>query len=155
MAVLSVPFFMLGMDLVLAPKLFPQYERRVDWLADRMSLDRITSNGPEEAWGLVFLIIGGGLLIWSLKELLFPREIIAINEQGVSFAGPLGPAGGRVVVPHAEILEVLPAVLLEFGDESPAVGFRFEFPERLPSNPWCSGGRHSVCQDQRAVDQAW
>ena len=24
----------------------------------------------------------------------------------------------------------------EFGEETPAVGFRFEFPERLPSNPW-------------------
>lgn len=136
MAVLSVPFFMVGIDLVLAPKLFPQYERRVDWLADQMSLDRITSSGPEEAWGLVFLILGGGLLIWSLKELLFPREILGIDEQGVSFAGALGPAGGRIVVPHDEILEVLPAVLNEFGDESPAVGFRVEFPERLPSNPW-------------------
>ena len=127
---------MLGMDLVLAPKLFPQYERRVDWLADQMSLDRITSNGPEEAWGLVFLIFGGGLLLWSLKELLFPREILGVDEQGVTFAGTLGPAGGRVVVPRSEILEVVPAVLREFGEETPAIGFRLEFPERLPSNPW-------------------
>ncbi len=135
-AVLAVPFFLLGLDLLLIPRLFPQYQRRVDWLADQMSLDRITSNGPEEAWGLVFLVAAGGLLLWSLKELLFPREILAVDEEGVSFAGTMGPAGGRVVVPRSEILEVAPAVLREFGEETPAVGFRFEFPERLPSNPW-------------------
>lgn len=135
-AVLAVPFLMLGIDLVLAPKLFPQYQRRVDWLADQMSLDHITSNGPEEAWGLVFLIVGAGLLIWSLKELLFPREILGVSEHGVSFAGTMGPAGGRVFVPRAEILEVAPAVLREFDEEAAAVGFRFEYPERFPSNPW-------------------
>ena len=135
-AVLSVPFFLLGVDLLLMPRLFPQYGRRVDWLADQMSLDRITSNGPEEAWGLVFLIVGGGLLIWSLKELLFPREILAVDEGGVAFAGTLGPAGGRIVVPRSEILEVAPAVLREYGEETPAVGFRVQFPERIPSNPW-------------------
>ena len=117
LSILSVPFLMLGIDLVLAPKLFPQYVRRVDWLADRMSLDRITSDGPEEAWGLVFLIAGAGLLIWSLKELLFPREILGVDERGVSFSGTLGPAGGRVFVPRSEILEVVPARGTQSGDQ--------------------------------------
>jgi hypothetical protein len=135
-AVLSVPFFMLGLDLLLLPKLFPQYVRRLDLLADTMGINRITTNGPEEPWGLIFLLIGGGLLAWALKDLIAPRELLGVDEHGVAFNSVLGPAGGRIVVPHSEIVEAAPAVLLEGGERRPAVGIRFLDPERLPSSPW-------------------
>jgi hypothetical protein len=135
-AVLSVPFFMLGLDLLLLPKLFPQYVRRLDLLADELGVTRITVNGPEEPWGLVFLLIGGGLLTWALKDLLFPREMLGVDEHGVAFTSLLGPAGGRIVVPHSEIAEAAPALLTEENDSTPAVGVRFTDPSRLPSSPW-------------------
>ncbi len=135
-AVLSVPFFMLGLDLLLLPKLFPQYVRRLDLLADNLGINRITANGPEEPWGLVFLIIGGGLLTWALRDLLFPREMLGVDEHGVAFASLLGPAGGRILVPHAEIVEAAPALLTEDGEDTAAVGVRLADPTRLPSSPW-------------------
>ncbi len=135
-AVVSVPFFMVGLDLLLLPRLFPQYIRRLDLLADRMGLTRIASTGPEEPWALIFLLVGGGLLTWALKELLFPREMLGVDEHGVAFTSLLGPSGGRIVVPHSEIIEAAPALLIEGPDETPGVGVRFADPSRLPSVPW-------------------
>lgn len=135
-AVLSVPFVVMGLDLLLLPKLFPQYVRRLDLLADEMGLNRITANGPEEPWGLVFLLAGAGLLVWSLKDLLFPREMLGVDEDGVSFASLLGPAGGSFLVPGDEIVSATPSVLVEGTDRTPAVAVRFTDPSRLPSSPW-------------------
>lgn len=135
-AILSVPFVILGLDLLLLPKLFPQYVRRLDLLADEMGLNRITANGPEEPWGLFFLVAGAGLLLWALKDLLFPKELLAIDEHGIAFSSLLGPAGGRMSVPHSEILDAAPAVLIEGSDRSPAVAIRVADPSRLPSSPW-------------------
>jgi len=135
-AVISVPFFMLGLDLLLLPKLFPQYTRRLDLLADEMGINRITANGPEEPWGLIFLLVGGGLLAWALKDLLFPREMLGVDDTGVAFASLLGPAGGSIHVPHSEIMEAAPALLVEGTDRAAAVGIRFADASRLPSSPW-------------------
>ena len=135
-AVVSVPFFMVGLDLLLLPRLFPQYLRRLDLLADRMGLTRIAATGPEEPWALIFVLIGGGLLTWALKELLFPREMLGVDEHGVAFTSLLGPSGGRIVVPHTEIIEAAPALLTEGTDETPGVGVRFADASRLPSVPW-------------------
>lgn len=135
-AVLAVPFVILGLDLLLLPKLFPQYVRRLDLLADEMGINRITANGPEEPWGLIFLLAGAGLLVWSLKDLLFPREMLGVDERGVFFTSLLGPAGGAFQVPNEEILDAVPAVLEEGTDRSPAVAIRFADPSRLPSSPW-------------------
>lgn len=136
LAVVSVPFFMLGLDLLLLPKLFPQYVRRLDLLADEMSITRIASTGPEEPWGLIFFLVGGGLLTWALKDLLFPREMLGVDEHGVALNSVLGASGGRIVVPHSEIVEAAPALLTEGSDVAQAVGVRFTDPSRLPSNPW-------------------
>jgi hypothetical protein len=136
LAVLSVPFFMLGLDLLLLPKLFPQYVRRLDLLADEMGVNRIAATGPEEPWGLIFFLIGGGLLLWALKDLLWPREMLGVDEHGVALNSLLGAAGGRIVVPHREILEAAPALLSEGSDVAPGVGVRFADPSRLPSRPW-------------------
>jgi hypothetical protein len=136
LAVLSVPFFMLGLDLLLLPKLFPQYVRRLDLLADEMGINRIAATGPEEPWGLIFLLIGGGLLTWALKDLLFPREMLGVDEHGVALNSLLGASGGRIVVPHTEIVEAAPALLTEGNDVAPGVGVRFTDPSRLPSKPW-------------------
>jgi hypothetical protein len=135
-AILSVPFVILGLDLLLLPRLFPQYVRRLDLLADEMGLSRITATGPEEPWGLIFLLAGSGMLFWALKDLLFPLEMLGVDDHGVSFGSLLGPGGGEFHVPHSEITEVAPAVLVEGSDRSPAVAIRFTDPSRLPSNPW-------------------
>lgn len=135
-AVVSVPFFMLGLDLLLLPRLFPQYVRRLDLLADEMGINRIAATGPEEPWGLIFLLVGGGLLVWALKDLLFPRELLGVDEHGVALNSLLGAAGGRIVVPHDEIVEAAPALLREGTDVAPGVGVRFADPSRLPSSPW-------------------
>jgi hypothetical protein len=136
LAVVSVPFFMLGLDLLLLPKLFPQYVRRLDLLADEMGINRIAATGPEEPWGLIFFLIGGGLLTWALKDLLWPREMLGVDEHGVALNSLLGASGGRIVVPHREILEAAPALLTEGSDVAPGVGVHFADPSRLPSSPW-------------------
>ena len=135
-AIVSVPFVILGLDLLLLPRLFPQYVRRLDLLADNMGVSRITANGPEEPWGLIFLVAGGGMLIWALKDLVLPREMLGVDDSGVSFASLLGPGGGRFHVPQSEIIDATPAVLVEDSDRSPAVAIRFADPSRLPSDPW-------------------
>ena len=135
-AVLSVPFLMIGLDLLLLPRLFPQYTRRLDLLADEMGLNRIASTGPEEPWGLIFLLVGGGLLTWALKDLLSPTPMLSIDDDGVAFTSLLGPAGGRIVVPRRELLEALPAILVDGVERSPAVAIRLADPTRLPSSPW-------------------
>lgn len=135
-AILSVPFVILGLDLLLLPRLFPQYVRRLDLLADNMGLNRITATGPEEPWGLIFLLAGSGMLVWALKDLLFPREMLGVDDAGVSFASLLGPGSGQFHVPHGEIVDAKPAMLVEGLDRSPAVAIRFTDPSRLPSDPW-------------------
>ena len=135
-AIMSVPFVILGLDLLLLPRLFPQYVRRLDLLADEMGLNRITTTGPEEPWGLVFLLGGTAMLVWALKDLVFPRELLGVDDDGVSFTSLLGPGGGRFHVPHSEIAAAAPAVLIEGSDRAPAVAIRFTDPSRLPSAPW-------------------
>ncbi len=135
-AVISVPFLVIGLDLLLLPRLFPQYVRRLDLLADEMGLNRIASTGPEEPWGLIFLLAGGGLLTWALKDLLFPAAMLTVDDEGAAFTSVLGPGGGQIVVPRREILEAAPAVLLEGSERVPAVGVRLADPSRMPSSPW-------------------
>jgi hypothetical protein len=76
------------------------------------------------------------MLVWALKDLLFPREMLGVDEYGVSLASLLGPGSGQFRVPHGEITGAAPAVLVEGSDRSPALAIRFADPSRIPSNPW-------------------
>jgi hypothetical protein len=134
-AVLALPFLLLGLDLLLLPKLWPQYVRRFDRLADVMKLSRITADGPEEPWGFVFLIAGSALLFWALRGLVFPRTVLASGDGTLAIGSLLGPGSGEMHVPLEEI-DVLPGLLKESGTTAPALIVKATDPGRLPSRPW-------------------
>lgn len=132
----AIPFVLIGLDLLLLPKIWPEYVRRFDRLTDVMKLPRITADGPEEPWGFVFLLIGAGMVAWAARNFIFPKPVLRTSGSSLVMGGILGPGSGELHVPLSEIREVAPALLFEEGEREPGLLLLPQYPERLPSSPW-------------------
>jgi len=129
----------LGADLVVFSRLFPSYQRRFDLLVSRLGHKVDRPFQALDAWGVVFLLAGGLLAAWAIRELLFPRPVLGLRDEGLALGAPLGPGSGWLVVPWGQVREAAPAAISEDGELSAALAVRVSNPERLPRSVW--GGK--------------
>jgi hypothetical protein len=86
-------------------------------------------------WAWVMLIVGIGMAIWGLKELIVPTSVVTADADGVGLkvTGPFRPA---VRIPWREIDDIGSATVDDEGDLLAVLWIRVTNPEGLPEEPW-------------------
>ena len=120
MAVLGVPFIIFGTDVL--------FQRRLSTaITDRIyPSERVTPPAFEThdlAWAWVFLVVGGLLTAWALKELIAPRRVLVADWQGVGLAIS-GPFAEPVRLPWSAMDEFIGDVASDDGGRHPVLRIR-------------------------------
>ena len=86
-------------------------------------------------WAWVMLVVGGIVVVFGLKELMFPTTVIEANGQGLrlKLSGPLRPS---TTVPWDAIDDIGSGSVADEGDRLPVLWLRLFRPELLPPEPW-------------------
>jgi hypothetical protein len=98
-------------------------------------------------WAWVMLVCGLFVVVFGLKELMFPAVVVEASGQGLRLKvnGPL--RRGRTI-PWHEIDDVGSGSVDDEGDALPVLWVKVERPERLPDQPW---GARWIAEDTIAV----
>lgn len=86
-------------------------------------------------WAWVMLICGGVLVVFGLKELMFPTAVIEANGKGLrlKLSGPLRPPS---TLAWSEIDDIGSGSVADEGDRLPVMWIRLFDPTLLPDQPW-------------------
>lgn len=137
-ALLGIPFVVLGADLFLE-------QRLLGALGDLIyGTEELPAFEPrDQILAALFLIGGATLTLWGLKELVAPKKILTGDEEGVrlAVAGPFRPA---VALPWDSIEDMRYEARTKDGQIVPTVVFDMAEESSLPERPWGArwvGGR--------------
>jgi len=130
LAVLGVPFTLIGVDFFFARKVIGSFRNLI------YGTEELPAFEPRDTIVAALFIIGGAtLVLWGLKELVFPKRVFVADQDGICLAvtAPFRPA---VRIPWAALTDVEYEVADDEGDARPAV--RIEVADRsgLPDHPW-------------------
>ncbi|MEX2654061.1 MAG: hypothetical protein WD532_03425 [Acidimicrobiia bacterium] len=86
-------------------------------------------------WAWAMLICGGMMVVFGLKELMFPTAVIEANGSGLrlKLSGPLRPPS---TLSWAEIDDIGSGSVADEGDRLPVMWIRLSDPTLLPAQPW-------------------
>ncbi len=132
-AVLAVPFVLYGADLLL--------ERR--FVTSVLNLIHPDGELPavetrDLAWAWTFVLVGGGIALWALKELVLPRKLIEADEDRLTLRMG-GPLAKPARIPWSSIKELAASRAADDGDVFPVLVIEFwpeSLPDDLPAAPW-------------------
>jgi len=90
-------------------------------------------------WAWVLVVVGGLIVLWGLKELVFPSPILATSREGVHIrmSGPFRPP---TTLPWFSLHDVDAGTLEDDEEELDVLIIEVKEPALLPDNPW-SGRR--------------
>ncbi|MDH3259430.1 MAG: hypothetical protein OEM81_06780 [Acidimicrobiia bacterium] len=145
LALLGVPFLLIGVDFFFAQKLFGVFRDLI------YGTEELPAFEPRDTIIAALFIIGGAVLtLWGLKELVFPKKVFVADHEGIRLAvnGPFRPA---VLVPWELLTDVGYEVINDEGDLCPSI--RVEVADRtgLPDHPW---GARWVGSNELLIDTA-
>lgn len=143
LAVLGVPFLLIGADLFFERKLIGGFGDLI------YGAEELPAFEPRDTIIAVLFIIGGAALtLWGLKELVFPRKVFVADREGIrlAVAPPFRPA---VLVPWAAVADIEYHVIDDEGDKRPVVRVEVSDRTSLPENPW---GARWVSRTELLVD---
>ncbi len=132
LAVLGVPFVIFGVDIL--------FERRLaTTITDLIYPSDAVQAPPFEthdlAWAWVFLIVGGAMTVWALKELIAPRRVLQGDARGIGLAVG-GPFASPIRLPWSDLLGADSGTADDGAGTYPVLVLRLADPEKLPANPW-------------------
>ena len=130
LALLGVPFLLIGADFFFEQKLIGIFRDLI------YGAEELPAFEPRDTIVAALFIVGGGALtLWGLKELVFPKKVLVADREGLrlAVAGPFRPA---VLIPWDVLTDVEYQVLDDEGDPRPSI--RVEVADRsgLPDQPW-------------------
>lgn len=130
LALLGVPFLLIGVDYFLEQKLIGRFGDLI------YGAEELPAFEPRDTIiAALCIIVGSVLVVWGLKELVFPKKVFVADSEGIhlAVAGPFQPA---ILVPWDGFLAMEYEEIDDEGDAYPAV--RIEFAQRsgLPDHPW-------------------
>lgn len=130
LALLGVPFLLLGADFFFQQKLIGVFRELI------YGTEELPAFEPrDEIFAALFVVVGTGLILWGLKELVFPKKVLVADGQGVrlSVAGPFRPA---VLIPWSVLKDVSYELIDSEGDPRPTILIEVEDRLDLPDHPW-------------------
>ena len=130
LALLGVPFLLIGADFFFQQKLIGVFRELI------YGTEELPAFEPrDKIFAALFVLVGAALIVWGLKELVFPKKVLVADDQGLrlAVAGPFRPA---VLVPWSALKDVSYEVTDQEGDQRPAILIELDHRVDLPENPW-------------------
>jgi hypothetical protein len=143
LALLGVPFLLIGADLFFERKLIGVFGDLV------YGGEELPAFEPRDTIIAALFIIGGAALtLWGLKELVFPKKVLVADPEGVrlAVAGPFRPA---VLIRWVVLTDVKYEMIDAEGDLRPALRIKVMDRTGLPDHPW---GARWVGSNELLVD---
>ena len=105
-----------------------------------MARDVLTNSGAAErrraiGWSIGLAAAGLGLAGWALKDLVYPRRVLVVDDDGVVLRIG-GRTARRTRYSWSDIAGIRSGVAEDDGGEVPVLGIRLHDPELLPTDPW-------------------
>jgi hypothetical protein len=153
---MAIPMLLLAVDMTISHRFFPEAETSEvteivtlgDGSTTEVTRDVLTNSGLAErrktlVWGIGLALAGAGIALWALKDLVYPRRIVVLEDAGVVLR--VGRRASRATrYSWTDIAGVRSGVAEDDGGEVPVLGLRFHDGDLLPHEPW--GG---------FVDESW
>lgn len=129
-SLLGVPFVVLATD-VLTRRRITNGLREILFRPD----DTQIFEPRDVIWAWVMLVCGVVMVVFGLKELMYPTTVLEANPHGVRFklSGPLRPSS---TVAWEAIDDVGSGSVADEGERLPVLWVRLFHPELLPAQPW-------------------
>ncbi len=129
-ALAGVPFVVFGAD-------FLARRRIMQWLLDLIYADKSPDafEARDTLWAILFLLAGITLIVFGLKELLFPRPVLSADETTTRWAlrGPFRPL---VEIPWSAIRGWSAMTVDDSGVTLPVLALEIADRTGIPDNPW-------------------
>ena len=105
-------------------------------------------------WAAAFGIVGTLALAWGLRELLFPRRVLIVDDSGLLISVG-GPFGSLVRVPWADVDDMRVGELTIDEETKPSIDLTILDRALLPENPWGARWRdgHTLAIDAGSWDK--
>lgn len=131
-ALAGVPFVVMGAD-------FLANQRILKWLTTLVYADSTPDafEARDTLWAILFLLGGLVLIIFGLKELLFPRPVLTADESTTRWA-LRGPFRSLTEIPWDRITGWSAATVDHAGDPLPVLIVDLVDRIGLPANPWAA-----------------
>lgn len=130
LALLGVPFLLIGADFFFQQKLIGIFRDLI------YGTEELPAFEPrDKIFAALFVVVGAALIVWGLKELVFPKKVLVADEQGIrlAVAGPFRPA---VQIPWSALKDLSYEVIDSEGDRRPMILVEVEDWAGLPDHPW-------------------
>jgi len=132
LAVLGVPFVIFGVDIL--------FERRIatsltDLIYPTTAVTAPSFETHDLAWAWTFLVVGGAMTVWALKELIAPRRVVHADARGIALA-VTGPFVSPVRVPWSDVRDIGVGVGTDDGGSFPVLRLVLDDTGSLPDEPW-------------------
>jgi len=130
LALAGVPFVVLAVDVLTRRRLTNALREIIFRPEDTQIFE------PRDViWAWVMLVCGGIMVIFGLKELMFPSAVAEANVLGLrlKLSGPFRPAS---FLTWEDIDDVGSGSVADEGDRLPVVWIRVFDPGLLPDQPW-------------------
>jgi hypothetical protein len=130
LALLGVPFLLIGADFFFQQKLIGVFRELI------YGTEELPAFEPrDQIFAALFVVVGVALVVWGLKELVFPKKVFVADDQGIrlAVAGPFRPP---VLVPWGALKDLSYEVIDSEGDRLPTILIEVEDWAGLPERPW-------------------
>lgn len=129
-ALMGTPLGLLAVDVLTR-------RRMVDALRNMLfpPTDTQLLEARDVVWAWVMLIVGLGMALWGLKELIVPTSVVAADEDGIALE-VRGPFRGPVRIPWAMVDDIGSASVEDEGEALPVLWVRLTDPSPIPDEPW-------------------
>ena len=128
-ALLAAPFWIFGADLIFQQRLLGR-------LADFVYPGEIPAfEARDSLWAWLFVLVGLGVTVWALKELITPRRMLIGDRDGLALA-VLGPLRRPLKLDWDQVSEVQAGKAMDDGDLLSVLSVTVTTPELIPEQLW-------------------
>lgn len=129
-AVFSIPLLVAGLDLLTRRRL-TDYLRAVLFNPEDTQLPE----PRDSVWAVVFVMVGLGLALWGMRELIAPTRLLVADSSGLRVR-LRGPFRRPVAIAWDAIEDVGSGSVDDEGTAVPVIWLRFTDPSLVPVEPW-------------------
>lgn len=130
LALLGVPLVLVGSDYFFSQRLIGRFGDLV------YGTEEVPAFEPRDTiLAILFIIVGLALIIWGLRELVFPSKVFVADEEGIRVAAA-GPFRRPTLIPWASLIDVEYESITDDGRIRPGVRVKVADRTNLPDHPW-------------------
>ncbi len=130
LAVMAIPMLVAGLDLLTRRRL-TNFLRELLFRPEDTQLPE----PRDTVWAVALVVVGLGLAIWGMRELLSPTKVITADRAGIRLR-VRGPFRAPWFVGWGEVEDLGSGTVGDEGIQLPVLWLRFTSPASIPDEPW-------------------